>query len=352
MKKYKSTLIKNIYYMLCYAFLSLNRKEYEEIAVEKFEDIHNLFAAILAKGITSQIKHGLYKQYINQSKDLSIPRGRINMPDTIRNRINRRNQLACEYDLLSENNLYNQILKSTAKLLLRSHDVDREYKTELKRCVLYFSDIDEVSLKSIPWAKIRFHRSNRSYCMLLGICQLIIEGMLMTDENGNQRLASFVDNQQIHRLYEKFILEYYRKKYPQLHPSSSQIKWALDEGEPSLLPAMQSDIMLTQGNRVLIIDAKIYAHITQSQYHAESLRSAHLYQIFAYVKNKDAEFGEREHTVSGLLLYAATDEGVQPDVTYIMSGNRIGAETLDLNSEFTGISEKLNDIVKRHFAVS
>ena len=35
--------------MLSYAFTALQQGGYEEIAAEEFENIHNLFAAILAK---------------------------------------------------------------------------------------------------------------------------------------------------------------------------------------------------------------------------------------------------------------------------------------------------------------
>ena len=47
--------VKNIYYMLAYAFQVLKQKNYEDIAAEEFDDVQDLFAAILAKGI-SQIK--------------------------------------------------------------------------------------------------------------------------------------------------------------------------------------------------------------------------------------------------------------------------------------------------------
>ena len=49
MTKDKSIFIKNIYYMLSYAFTVLRQGGYEEIATEKFENVHDLFAAILAK---------------------------------------------------------------------------------------------------------------------------------------------------------------------------------------------------------------------------------------------------------------------------------------------------------------
>ena len=50
-----------------------------------------------------------------------------------------------------------------------------------------------------------------------------------------------------------------------------------------------------------------------------------------------------------MLLYAATDEVIQPDNTYHMSGNKISVRTLDLNKEFTEIKEQLNAIVYEFF---
>lgn len=74
-----------------------------------------------------------------------------------------------------------------------------------------------------------------------------------------------------------------------------------------------------------------------------------LYQIFAYVKNKDAELRETEHEVSGMLLYARTDEEIQPDIEYRMSGNRISMRTLDLNREFGEIADQLKRFVLEYF---
>ena len=55
--------------MLAYAFEILNQGGYEDIAVEEFDNIHNLFAAILAKGIGRQLKQGLYREYIDKKED-------------------------------------------------------------------------------------------------------------------------------------------------------------------------------------------------------------------------------------------------------------------------------------------
>lgn len=199
MSKYKRIFIKNIYYMLSYAFTTLKQSVYENIEKEPFDNIYNLFAAILAKGIGLHLKQGLYREYINCVEDLTVVRGKIDMPGTIRNRLQARLAVTCDYDELSENNLLNQILKSTVLLILRQKDVDEKYKAELKKEMLYFSEVDEIELSQIRWSEIRLQRNNRTYQLLLAICQLLVEGSLMTTENGDYHLASFIDEQRMSR---------------------------------------------------------------------------------------------------------------------------------------------------------
>lgn len=100
---------------------------------------------------------------------------------------------------------------------------------------------------------------------------------------------------------------------------------------------------------MLIIDAKYYQHTTQTQYDKHTLHSGNLYQIFTYVKNKEVELSAKPHEVSGMLLYAKTDEDITPDQKYKMSGNRISVRTLDLNMDFEKIKEQLDKIAEEHF---
>ena len=200
----------------------------------------------------------------------------------------------------------------------------------------------------INW-RLQYNRNNQSYRMLISICYLVVKGLLQTNTAGITKLMDFLDEQRMCRLYEKFILEYYRREHPEVKASASQIPWQLDDDFGAMLPVMQSDIMLSKGSATLIIDAKYYGHTTQSQYGVNTLHSGNLYQIFTYVKNKDAEYGDQPHTVSGMLLYAQTDEVVQPNHVYHMSGNKITVRTLDLNLPFSDIAKQLDGIVATHF---
>lgn len=262
----KNILIKNIYYMLSYAFRALKQSSFESVAVEEFDNAQNLFAAILSRGIGLVLKQGLYREYICVKNDLPLARGKIDMSGTIKHKMARRQVLTCEYDELSENNLFNQVLKATAQLLIKDENVKSEYKSALKKEMLYFSNVDKIEPICIAWNKIRFHRNNHTYRLLIAICRLVMDGMIQTTEEGKIRLNNFVDDQRMHKLYERFIFEYYRQEFPQLSVTASCIPWALDDGFDDALPQMQSDVMLSYKDKILIIDAKYYSHTMQMQF--------------------------------------------------------------------------------------
>ena len=116
-----------------------------------------------------------------------------------------------------------------------------------------------------------------------------------------------------------------------------------------MLSVMQTDFMLSYQEKILIIDAKYYGNTTQTRFGTHTLHSGNLYQIFTYVKNRSYQFGEEDNTVSGMLLYAKTEEEIQPDIVYQMHGSQISVKTLDLNLPFVEIAEQMDRIVESHF---
>ena len=339
--------IQNIYYMLAYAFQVLNEQGYKNIATEEFDNTAELCAAILARGISTQIKRGLGREYIPKTEALSSLRGKLAISESIKTQKFLSRQMICSYDDFSVNSVMNRIIKSTVLLLLRG-DISRSRKKELRKLMVFFEDVDVIDLYSVNW-NIQYNRNNQTYRMLISICYLVFKGLLQTQSNGTTKMMDFLDEQRMHRLYEKFILEYFRKEHPELTANASQIPWQLDDDFGEMLPVMQTDIMLTKDEKTLIIDAKYYAHTTQRHYDKNTLHSGNLYQIFTYVKNKEVELADTQHVVSGMLLYAKTDETLLPNHTYQMSGNKISVKTLDLDGDFEKIAEQLDAIVKEYF---
>ena len=324
-------------------------ERYRNIATEDFDNTAELCAAILARGISTQIKRGLGKEYIPRTEALSSLRGKIDITESIKTQALQRKQLVCSYDEFSVNSYMNRIIKSTVQLLLRA-DITKARKKELRKLLVFFDGVDAIDLYSVNW-NMQYNRNNQTYRMLISICYLVVKGLLQTQSDGTTKLMDFLDEQRMHRLYEKFILEYYRREFPQITANASQIPWQLDDDMSAMLPVMQTDIMLTHGEKTLIIDAKYYAHSTQIQYDKHTLHSGNMYQIFTYVKNKETELADKPHEVSGMLLYAKTDEDVYPENEYRMSGNRIEVRTLNLDGDFSKIKAQLDGIAEKYLGV-
>lgn len=336
----KNIPVKNIYYMLSYAFSALKNDKYINMETEKFDNIFELFSEIIAKATNLLIKRGLGRDYISLNEITTSPHGKIDVSSSIKSNLIVQHKLQCEYDDYLSNTYMNQIIKTTISLLIKQ-DIDSKIKKNLKIILMYFKDVSLINIHDINW-KFRYNRNNKHYELLLSMCYLVIKGMIQTNEEGQTKLMNFLDEQRLCHLYEKFILEFFKKECGWLKASSSKIDWILDDDYDDSLPNMQSDIMLEYENKILIIDAKFYTKNMQQHFDKRSVVSGNLYQIFTYVKNKQLE--DESKNVSGMLLYAKTEDEIQPDNTYSMSGNSISVKTLDLNREFHLIKEELMDV--------
>lgn len=341
----KGILIRNIYYMLAYAFQELRQNNYAKIKVEEFDDIYDLFAEILARGISYQLKQGLYREYVAKNESMQTIKGKIDINGTIANRVRNNRRIVCDYDELSENNIYNQILLTTATILIRHSDVSKDRKAKLKQVLLFFQGVQQIDLHTIRWNALKFDRNNRSYHMLIYLCYFIVREWLLTSDEGAHKMREFSD-EHMNRLFEKFVLEYYKKHHPQLKACAKQIEWKnIDKelSETKFLPDMQTDILLTMGERTLIIDTKYYAKSMQRQFNKVTIHSNNLYQIHTYVTEYDEG---HQGNVDGMLLYAKTQEEIVPD-GHIKhkDGNTIFFRTLDLNTDFEAIKNCLDNFI-------
>jgi len=341
----KNILIRNIYYMFAYAFRHFRFNMFEEIDGEDFEDINNLFAEILIQSVSSQLKQGLYKTYVAQEGALHVIRGKVEMMKTKVLQHTDPYRAYCNYDELSVDNPYNQVIKTTLQYLSKCSDVEEGRKQNIRQILHFFASIKTIDMSSFRLEQFRFDRNNQSYQFIVYICFFIYQEMLMTTEEGIYKLRSLSDDQMA-RLFEKFVLEYYKRHHPETKPRAAQIKWDIIEEETTtnILPGMQTDIMLSVGDRTLIIDTKYYSHTLQSNYNKETIHSNNLYQIFTYIKNCDAG---NTGKVDGMLLYAKTEDAPFLNDSKILSGgNVIYFRTIDLNRDFKEIANQLDSIIK------
>lgn len=330
--------------MLSYAFSVLQEQGYKSVSTEEFENVGDLCAAILETGIKLQLKRGFYKDYLEVSEQIPCIKGKIDISESIKTQAIRRQQAICSFDEFTEDCLFNQILKSTVLFLLKA-DIKATRKKSLRKLLVYFQNVTTIDLKHLNW-NFRFDRTSQSYRMLISICYLVVKGLLQTASDGSVKLMDFLDEKQMSWLYEKFVFEYFRKGRPELKVSAPYIDWALDDAADEFLPAMRSDIVLESESNVLIIDTKYYSYNMQTHFDKKTIHSGNLYQIFTYVKNYQETHSTDGRIVSGMLLYAGTDDDTQPNSSYSMSGNSIAVDSLNLNLSFSDIRHQLDEIAE------
>lgn len=344
---WKTISIRNIYWMLVYAFDVLKDDGYKHISDESFENAEDLLAAILAKGVANQLRRGIGKEYTESTQAIRTVKGKIDLPMSIGGRMRSERRLVCTFDEYSEDIQVNRILKTAMKALLASRRPDGRRRRDLNRLLILFRNVEDIDARNIQWNRLVFHRNNATYEMLMFVCRLVLEELIPNEEPGRRKAAAIGDDR-MSALFERFVYRYYETHFASesVAVGSPRIKWRLDEDSDALafLPGMNTDVAIRFGGRVLIIDTKCYSQILQGRHDRGGrarIRSAHLYQMFAYVKNFESS---RQGGVSGLLLYAKTD-GEDVDAAYLMSGNRIGAAVLDLNVDFEEVKRKLDGIL-------
>ena len=344
----RSIVIQNVYVMLAYAFRAIKAKSISRVGRENFDNLHDLLAEILIRGMNSQIKRGLHQDYLSRTEELSTVRGRIDIAQTVNRRAHSRGRVVCNFDEYLPDTPHNQALKSVISLLIRRGNISRARQVSLRRLLPYLEDVALVPPTSVRWNELHYHRANASYRLLLGVCELIVLGLLPNEDDGDMKLESWFSDEAMSTLYERFLREYFVLHHPELSPSAPLIDWAVSDGIASglhQLPKMRTDLTLRKGANRLIIDAKYYGKSMQTnRFSAKStVNSANLYQILTYVKNEDVK---QTGNVAGLLLYAKTDGFEQPELDVVVQGSRIGAQTLDLNKPWVEVRAELDALVQ------
>ena len=122
----------------------IGKKEVKKLRQKLLKDFLHTFPLDSLQGMTLE-------QYIIRKDSLPTLRGKLDLNATIQNKLCRKQEIGCEYDELSENNIFNQIIKATVFGLLKHGAIKKGQKTKLKNLMLFFSGIDIIELSTIKW---------------------------------------------------------------------------------------------------------------------------------------------------------------------------------------------------------
>ena len=330
--------IANVYYLLCYAWNFIGERELVKVGeLDELRAVHDLYGKVLTAGFFHLARQGLDRGYMDFQEDIGGVRGRINLSDTTKRALRARGRISCEFQELTYDVLHNRILRSTLHSLLRLGNLDRGIASDVRTAFRRMEGITELSLSRRIFNQVQLDRNRRYYRLLLSVCRLIHEHLLVDEQTGQSTLSDF-DSNRMYRLYEEFVINFYRKEQSvyRVNSPSRVIQWhdtGTQKKYSSRIPRMEADVILEAPERRIIVDTKFYQETLGGRI-GQKLHSAHLYQMLAYLRNREAT--EKSSVChEGLLLYPTTGEHVSIDVH--LEGHLIRARTIDLSQDWRTI---------------
>ena len=152
---------------------------------------------------------------------------------------------------------------------------------------------------------------------------------------------------QMARLFEAFVRNFYRYHAQEFRYVGREIiHWDIPEqhqGLPHRFPRMETDISLVSDTRKIIIDTKYYAEpLQQHLYVSENFHSAHLYQMYSYLRNVEAK-DPISQSCEGILLYPTTHTSLCEQSN--ISGHTFTVYTLNLNQHWEHIHKDMLNLI-------
>lgn len=340
--------IRNIYYLLFYVWNKVEYTQKTRVNLDKIDIQLDLFAKLLIEATEQILKRGIDRNYQSRVEEVNGIRGKINVSETVKSNLIYKQKTICEFETFSSNTILNRILFTTLKKLSKTKDLDHDLRFELIELTKKFGQINEIRITNTLFSQIKLNRNNRIYSIVLNICQFVYQNSIPNQEEGNYIFTDFTrDENKMPLIFESFVRSFYQKeqsRYPIVRREN--ITWKLESMDlfsSNYIPRMQTDVTLENFKEKIIIDLKYSKETLSKHYSSEKIKSNNLYQLFSYIVNQDTDSDKSKNTV-GILLYPTIDKTY--DLTYKYLSHEIKIRTVDLNSDWKLIHQRLLDIIE------
>ena len=332
--------VRNIWLLLLYAsdwFRHIDDSKRNSLE-DNPDDIPDLVAEILSYEVERRLERTLSLGWQTRKAVLNRVRGRIDLRYTEAHHLLERGKVACRFDELTLDTPRNRLVRAALTKL-----VGIVARSELAhRCRLLSARLEQLGVKGVrpPRTEVSvetFGRFDSGDRRMVAAARLAFELALPNEDPGYTVLpTAYRDIRWLRVLFEKAVSGFYAVV---LSPSGwrvthgKTIRWPRDNptsGIEDILPSMKTDVVLEHLSlgRCVIIDTKFTAVLTPGQYRVESLRSAYIYQIYAYLRSQEDDSNPLVANASGVLLHPAVGEMV--DEAVIIQGHPIRFATVDL----------------------
>jgi len=320
---------------------------------ENPDDIPDLVAEILCRRVEQRMQRNLSYGYQVRQAALSRVRGRIDVRKTECGRLMEHGKIACRFNELSidtPRNRYVLIALNVISKLVRRTELSHRCRSlclGLKRMGVaeQLPSRGDVSVS-------QFGSHDAADRPMVSAAQLAFNLALPTELAGKTQVP-LADKEitWLRRLYEKGIAGFYAFALGPLGwlvRVGSTYTWQISKKSPGIdriLPSMRTDIVLDdpKTERRFVIDTKFNSLTVNGWYREETIRSAYIYQIYAYLKSQEGNGDPLSQTSTGILLHPSVGETIREAVT--IQNHEIRFLTVDLASKPSEIRLQLLDMI-------
>lgn len=335
--------IKNIYYLILYAFGAVKNKEVIKTkGLETSTSFNDALIKIFVNEVEKIIRSGIYHDYVQVEEETIFIKGKINVKQSLANPTQR---TYCSFDDFNHHHICNKIIKYTLNRLLFENTLEDSVKKKIRRNYFYFESVPLEEFSENDIKSIHLNRLNSHYKIALKFALFINHELIPKNMKGNFDFIHIFENDEtMSKIYEQFLYNYYDVNLDESYhvKSGSRFEWELyksDDGQ-SNLPIMETDIEIRRNNTIIVMDAKFYRDAFTSRFEAEKFRSSHLYQMNAYLNYYEDKYDQ----VRGVLVYPSNGysfyERYKRDNSY-----GIEFATIDLSKDWNIIEADLMRLI-------
>ena len=346
--------VRNVWLLLLYASDLFQLRGKACVGLENSpDDLPDLVAEMLAAAVEERQRRHLSVGYQACAARLNRVRGRIDILATERHQLLRRGLVACRFDNLTMDTPRNRFVRWALEVVSR---LVRRHKLR-RRCRRLAENMKSIGVSGSPptlhqMSCDRFGRHDADDRYMVAAARLALDLALPTEASGPNVLA--LPNREerwARRLFERAVGGFYRvvlsTEQWRVKPGGI-LAWQIEESTPGvnlILPNMRTDIVLDHrlSGRRLVIDTKFTSILKYGWHRDETLSSAYMYQIYAYLRSQVGRGDRSADHAEGLLLHPAVGESV--DETAIIQGHRIRFATVDLATSTSEIRDRLLQVI-------
>ena len=342
--------VRNLYLLMLYASEFYRECGRAWTAVEDNPDnIPDLVGEILCGCVEKRLRRRLNYGYQTFREELTRVRGRIDFLRTYRHNLLAKGKVACVFEDMvvdtARNRLVRTALEKMAALVKRT---DLACRCRALVATMHAMGVTGPCPTRYAISLERFGRHDAEDVPMVTAARLALDLALPTEDPGPSLLPA--PEREIHwvrRLFEWGVAGFYTvvlgQEWDVVH--GERLEWPItdcSQGMCAILPGMVTDIVLTGQGRRIVIDTKFNALLTKGSYEKETLRSAYIYQMYAYLRSQEGR-GPLYDTAEGILLHPSVGESVDEHI--IFQGHRMRFVTVDLAASARDIRKRLLQII-------